>query len=129
LTFKACFLSFIMDSKKKEYELEVNRGNWVRALYLAKELNLDPDKIKEIAHNALWLLGGIARNPYAIKKLAEELGYSKEEIKEILLQRAKHEEEVGNNKVLGECYDYKTDRYLSFNKWLERLLKEWNKIN
>ena len=118
-----------MDYIKEEYKSEINRKNFVRALYLAKKLDLSNEVIKDLAYKALWQVAGIARNFYATKKLAEDLGYSKEEIAEILIKLSKKEEESGNKKVIAPCYDYRSGKYLSFDKWLERLLKEWNKIN
>ena len=113
----------------REVETEIERKNFIRALFLAKKANLSEDKIKEIAHKAIWQAAGIGRNPYAVKQLAQELGYSKEDVKEILLEQAKREEESGNKKILGFCYDYRSGKYLNFHNWLERLLKEWDKIN
>ena len=113
---------------KEEIEVEIKRRNFIRALYLAKRLNLSEDEIREIAHKAIWQAGGIGRNPYIVRQIAQEFGYSKEEVKEILLEQAKKEEESENKKILGSCYDYRTGKYLEFKDWLQRLLKEWNKI-
>ncbi len=114
---------------REEYEAEIKRKNFVRALYLAKELKFSDKEIKEIAQKALWQVGGEGRNFYATKELAEELGYTKEQLKEILVKMMEKEEKSGNKKILGACYDYSSGKYLSFDKWLERLLREWNKIN
>ncbi len=114
---------------KEEFESEINRKNFVRALYLAKELNLSEEEITQIAHKALWQVAGIGRNPYATKKLADELGYSKDEVKQILIEQANKEKESGNKKIVGPCYDYRSGKYLDFEEWLNRLLKEWKKIN
>ena len=118
-----------MDSLKKEYESEIKKNNFVRALYLAKELNISDKEIKELFYKALWEVAGKARNPYATKRLAEDFGYSKEEVKEILTELSKKEEESGNKKIIAPCYDYRSGKYLPFDKWLEQFLKEWNKIN
>ena len=113
---------------KEEFELEIKRKNFVRALQIAKELNISKEEFEDLVCKALWQVAGIGRNPSATKQLAQELGYSKEQVKEILLKQAK-EESLNNKKLIGFCYDYKTGKYLSFEKWLERLMKEWNKIN
>ena len=114
---------------EQEYESEIKRGNFVKALYLSKDLSTSEVDVNYIAERALWEVSGIGRNFYATKRLAQELGYTKEELKNILVSIMKKEEKSGNKKMLGPCYDYNTGRYLSFEKWLEYLLKEWNKIN
>ena len=114
---------------KEEFESEINRKNFIRALYLAKELALPEEEIEQIAEKALWQVAGIGRNPYATKKLAIELGYSKDKIKQILIEQADKEKELGNKKSIGPCYDYRSGKYLTFEEWLNRFLKEWNKIN
>lgn len=114
---------------KEEYQIEVNRKNFVRALYLAKELKLPEEVIQDIAQKALWQMAGTGRNFYAVKRLAKELGYSKEDLKRILTDMIQNEEKSGNTKMLGPCYEYISGKYLSFDKWLQYLLKEWNKIN
>ena len=113
---------------EEEYRLEINRNNFVRALYLAKKLTLPDKEITDVAQRALWQVAGIGRNFYATKKLAEELGLEKEELKNILMHMAEKEEESGNKKILGACYNYNNGRYIPFEKWLDRLLREWNKI-
>ncbi len=113
---------------REEFEQEIKRKNFVRALYIAKELNISEDELKNLAYEALWQVAGIGRNPFATKQLAQELGFSKDEVKEILQKKAEQEAEK-NKKIVGFCYDYRRGKYLSFEKWLERLLKDWNKIN
>ena len=113
---------------EEEYRLEIERNNYVRALYLAKKLALPDKEIKDVAQKALWQVAGIGRNFYATKKLAEELGLKKEELNDILIEMAEKEERSANKKMLGPCYDYNSGRYIPFEKWLNRLLREWNKI-
>jgi ABC-type Fe2+-enterobactin transport system substrate-binding protein len=115
--------------RREEFESEVNKKNFVRALYLAKELDFPEEQIKQIAYKALWQVAGIGRNPYATKKLALELGYSKDQLKQILMEQAGKEKEQGDKKIVGPCYDYRSGKYLTFEEWLTRFLKEWNKIN
>ena len=43
--------------------------------------------------------------------------------------QADKEKELGNKKSIGPCYDYRSGKYLTFEEWLNRFLKEWNKIN
>ncbi len=117
-----------MSEIKEEIESEIKRKNFIRAFYLAKENNLSEELLKDLAIKAIWQAGIYSRNIYALKELAEELGYSKEKIKEILMELAKKEEEKGNKKLVSSCYDYRSGKYLSFEEWLEKAMKEWNKI-
>lgn len=113
---------------KDELNHEISRGNFTRTLLIAESMGLQGKEMDEIKEKALWQMSAICRNPSGTKSIAQRLGVNKEEVKEILERLTKEAESKGDTKVLEPCYDYKSGKYLSFEQWLDDLIKRWDKI-
>ena len=105
---------------------EIERNNFVRAANLASSLGVEENRLKELHSRALWQMAAMNRNPIGTKILADRYGYSKDEIKQILEQCMDSED---NSKALKSRYDPSTSRYLSFNEWMDLLVKDWNRLD
>ncbi len=116
------------DRDREVLEAEIKRGNFVRAVQIAVSLGLPETEIQDLRINALWKSSAISRNAPGTKRLALQYGLSMEKLGEILKKKAEQEKNEGNGKVLEPCYNQKTGRYLSFEKWVEHLFKSWKKL-
>ncbi len=112
-----------------ELEEEIQRGRYVRAVELARSLNIPPEKLRGLQEKALWHMAAVCRNRPGTKKLADNYKISKSELKEILDKFYQSEKENAQFKrYLDPCYDQASGKYLSFEEWKEELIKRWNKI-
>ena len=119
-----------MEERKPEEELrlEIERKHYARAAVLGSALNLLPaEEIRELRMKALWQISAVSRNAAGTSILGHEYGLTREEVADYLKTRAKAEKEQGAYKALEACYDQSTGKYLSFDEWLERLLRQWDK--
>ena len=119
-----------MNEKPGNEELgaEIERGNFQRAALLATSLGVPEEEIEGLRVKALWRMSAVHRNALGTKRLAEEYGVGKRELREFLEKSAEEKRRQGNSKPLGPCYDLSTGRYLSFEEWMDHLLKNWDKL-
>lgn len=88
-----------------------------------------PEKeIEELRIQALARISIIFRNAPGTRKLAEEYGLSKAEVKKILVEASERLALEGEHRTLEPCYDPVTGSYLSFEEWLDLLIKKWDKL-
>jgi hypothetical protein len=113
---------------REELRAEIERGHFARAALVAASLGVGEEELGELRLKALWQMSAVNRNGLGTKRLAQEYGFSKKELGEILRQYADTMREEGNIKPLEPCYDCKTDKYLTFEGWLDQLLRNWDKL-
>jgi hypothetical protein len=120
-----------MDDKARREDLkaEIERSHFARAALLAASLGVDEQELRDLRLKALWQMSAVFRNGPGTKRLAQEYGFSKKEVGPILREYAEKMREEGNIKPLEPCYDYKTDKHLTFEQWLDQLLKDWDKMS
>ncbi|MBW1697930.1 MAG: hypothetical protein JRH18_12675 [Deltaproteobacteria bacterium] len=114
------------ENAKKELEFEAKRHNFVRAAQLAASCGLREEEVQNFRAMALWQMAAVNRNALGTRILADEYGYSKENVKHIL--ETQLERSQRNSKPLKSRYDPATGRYLSFKEWMDLLLKNWNRM-
>ena len=113
---------------QEKLKLEIEQGNFERAVLLALELDLKPEDVTEIKFKALWQMAAVNRNAVGAKQLAHDFGISKEELKFFLGKKANEQRQGGNERPLTPRYDYQSGKYLAFDEWMENLFKFWPKI-
>ena len=111
-----------------ELEAEIERKHFTRASLVAEQMGLPEEEVRDLRCKALGQMSVIYRNAHGTNKLAQQYGFSKKEVKQILEQFANKMQNEGNNKPLEPCYDYSTGKYLSFEEWRDHYLKIWDKI-
>jgi hypothetical protein len=111
-----------------ELQEEIERGHLVRAAQIAQSRGLPRVEIQDIVIRALWEIAAVNRNATGTKRLAQEYGVSKKELKELLEGYAENRIREGDRKVLEPCYDINTGTYLSFEEWLDSFVKKYDKI-
>jgi hypothetical protein len=116
------------DSLPDEVKEEVGRRNYSRAARLAASLGVAEQELKDLRLKALWQMSAVSRNLPGTKILAQQYGYSKAEVGELLRKRAAEEKDQGGYKSLEPCYDQNSAKYLAFEEWLDKLLKHWDKL-
>ena len=120
--------SMVEKSSEDQLRLETERKHYARAALLAASANLlSAQEIKDLGLKALWQISAVSRNAPGTIILGNQLGFTKDEVVEYLKKRAREETEQGLYKALEPCYDQMTGKYLSFDEWLERLLRTWDK--
>ena len=121
-------LKFKNNSKNEVLEAEIKRKNYTRAAHLAASLNLDEDEMENLRYQALWQMAASYRNFHGVKILAQQYGYSKQEVKHILETYANRMREKGNSRPLKSCYDCITGKYLTFEEWINLCIEKWHKL-
>jgi len=118
-----------MDEKpnKEELKAEMDRGHYARAALLATSFGLPEEEIQDLRFKALWQMSAIYRNTPGTKTLAQQYGFSKEELSKILKQLAEEKRNDGDDKPLEPCYDHATGKYLTFEEWIDQFIKSWDK--
>jgi hypothetical protein len=114
---------------KEELKAEIERGHFARAALLAASLGVGEEALRDLRLKALWQMSAVNRNGPGTKRLAQEYGFSKKELGEKLRQYAGKMRDEGVIKPLEPCYDNKIDKYLTFEEWLDRFLKNWDKVS
>lgn len=114
------------EATQEEVKAEVARGNYVRAVELAKAARLSHSEIRELQEKALWQVAALHRNAVGTKCLAQEYGLSPGDVKMILVPQAQAQRSRGEDRELMPRYDYRTGKYLTFEEWLEQVLGTWN---
>ena len=115
-------------SGREELRAEIERGHFARAALVAASLGVDEEELRGLRLKALWQMSAVSRNGPGTKRLAQEYGFSKKELGQILRQYADKMRDEGNIKPLEPCYDYKTDKHLTFEQWLDQFVKSWDKL-
>ena len=115
-------------SKNAALKTEIERKNFTRAAQLAASLNLNNDELENLRYQALCRMAAHYRNAHGVKILAQESGYSKQEVKQILGRYANQMREKGNIKPLGVCYDRSSGKYLTFEDWIIHCIEKWHKL-
>jgi hypothetical protein len=113
-----------MDSPSEE----IAKGNFVRAAQLAASLDMPKQEVHQIRQKALWRMSAINRNAPGTKKLAKQYWLSKEELKKLLETMTKEQRKQGREEGLESRYDLGTGRYLTFEEWLDLLIKDWKRL-
>ena len=120
----------LMEEKEtqEKLKLEIEQGNFERAVLVALDLDLKPEEVTEIKFKALWQMAVFNRNAVGTKKIAYDFGISKEELKVFLEKKADEQRQEGNERPLTPRYDPQSGKYLDFEEWIENLFKFWSKI-
>jgi hypothetical protein len=111
-----------------QLEQEISRKHYARAELLAASRGLPEQELRDLKQKALWQISAVSRNLPGTRILANLYGYTKNEVAELLRKEAAEEKEKGGYKAIEPCYDPGTARYLTFEDWLEQLLKNWDKL-
>jgi hypothetical protein len=90
---------------------------------------LPREEVQDIVTRALWEMAAVNRNALGTKRLAQEYGISKEELKELLEGYAENRIREGDCKALEPCYDINTGAYLRFEEWMDSLVKKYDKVS
>lgn len=112
----------------EKMKLEIEQGNFERAVLLALDLGLKPEEVTEIKLKALWQMAVNNRNAMGTKKLAQDLEISKEELKVFLQKSVNEQREHGQQRFLTPRYDHQSGKYLDFEQWMEYFFKTWSKL-
>ena len=107
---------------------EIGLGHFVKAVILAEQMGLAEGEKRDLRKKALGQMSAVYRNAHGAKRLAQEYGFSREEVKQILEEYYEEMRKEGNLKTLEPCYDYSTGKYLSFEQWMEQYLKTWDRL-
>jgi hypothetical protein len=118
----------IMNENHDELRAAVEGKRYVRASDLAVSQGDPAEKIDTLRKEALWQLSAVFRNAAGSRILAEQYGMSKKEVEDFLRKRFDEEKGRGNTKSLEPTFDYQTSRYLTFEEWLDQLMKKWDKL-
>ncbi|MFB0522091.1 MAG: hypothetical protein ACETWD_11785 [Desulfatiglandales bacterium] len=113
---------------RDELRTEIGRENFGRAALVAGSLGVSEEEIRKPRLKALWQMSAVYRNAPGTKRLAQDYGFSKKELREFLEKHAEEKRREGDSKALEPCYDLSTGRYLSFEEWMDRFLKNWDKL-
>ncbi len=110
------------------FNAETERGHFARAALLAEARGLSEKTLRELRLNALWQISAQYRNAPGTKKLAQQYGLSKKDLEDFFNKRATENRNQGDDRDLEPCYDQRTGKYLSFEEWLNYLLRHWEKL-
>jgi hypothetical protein len=113
---------------KDEVRTENGHGHFSRAAFLAASVGLPEPELEDLRVKALWQMAAVYRNGPGTKLLAQEYGYSKGELRDLLEQLANEKRNAGDTKPLEPCYDLNTGNHLSFEEWMYHFLKRWDKL-
>jgi hypothetical protein len=113
-------------NSEDQLKLEIERKHYARAALLAASLNHPAEEVRDLRVKALWQMSAVSRNAPGTIILGHDYGLTRNEVAECLRGKAKEEKEQGAYKALEPCYDQITGKYLSFEEWLEQLLKKWD---
>ena len=116
-----------MSESNEELKAAAESKRYERASNLAASLGHSEEEVETLRKEALWQMSAVFRNASGSRILAEQYGLSKKEVEDFLRKRAEEEKERGNTKSLEPTFDYLTNKYLSFDEWLDQLAKKWDK--
>lgn len=118
-----------MNEKEDDFRAAVEKKNYVRALNLGLSLGASKDQIENLRKEALWQMSAAFRNAVGAKNLAEQQGLSKKAVEDYLRKRCEDERSRGNAKILEPTFDHHTNKYLTFEEWLDFLVRKWDKLS
>jgi hypothetical protein len=110
---------------KDQLEREIERGRFSEAASLPVVQGLPETEIEDLRAKALWQMAAVYRNGPGTESLAQGYGISKDELRDLLERLAKEKARAGDTKPLEPCYDLSARAHLSFEEWLEQLMKRW----
>jgi hypothetical protein len=113
----------------EELQEEIERGHFVRAAQLAESMGLPREELQDIRAKALWEMAAVSRNEPGTKRLAQEYGFSKQGLRELLEEYAENRRRKGDLKPFEPCYDAGTGTYLSFEGWMDFFFKKYDKVS
>ncbi|OQX63618.1 MAG: hypothetical protein B5M55_06985 [Desulfococcus sp. 4484_242] len=108
------------DDLKKEIE----RGAFVRAVFLAESLGLPKEETRNLQARALCQMAVEYRNALGTQKLARQYGFSRADLKETLNQYVEKLRHEGKVRMLEPSYDHHTRKYLTFEEWMALFFKK-----
>lgn len=114
---------------REELQVELERGHFVRAAQVAESIGLPREEVRDIRTKALWEMAAVNRNGPGSKRLAEEYGLSKKELRELLEKYAEERRGEGDSKPLEPCYDISSGTYLAFEEWMDSFLKKYERLS
>jgi hypothetical protein len=120
----------LMEEKanQEKLKLEIEQGNFERAVLIALSMDLKSEEVTEFKLKALWQMTAVNRNAVGAKKLAHDFGISREELKVFLEKKTDEQRHEGNERLLMPRYDQQSGKYLDFAEWMENLFKSWSKL-
>jgi len=118
-----------MNDREDELRSAVEKKHYVRASDLAVSLGATQERIEDLRKEALWQISAAFRNAEGTRILAEKQGLSKKQTEDYLRKRAEEERSRGNAKILEPTFDLHTNRHLTFEEWLDYLVRKWNKLS
>ena len=117
-----------MNESNDALKAVVESKGYARASRLAASLGHPEEEVESLRKEALWQMSAVFRNGSGSRILADQYGMSRKEVEDFLRKRSEEEKERGNAKSLEPTFDYLTNRYLSFDEWLDQLLRKWDKL-
>lgn len=109
-------------------EEAVKKGQFALAAALAEAAGRPAKEIQDLRHKALWQMAAVYRNAPGTRRLAQRYGLSRKEVEEFLRKEAQERGRGKDGRPLRASYDSASGRYLSFQEWLERLLRQWERL-
>jgi len=107
---------------------EIDGGNSQRATLLATSFALPEAEIRDLQRKALWQMAAQHKNAAGTKKLSQEYGFTKGELRAFLESGTQRKRNEGTDEVLKACYDYSAGKHLDFEAWLDELFRNWSKL-
>jgi hypothetical protein len=107
---------------KGALQVEINRRNFVRAVMLAEKGQCPQEEIRRLQELALKQMACEYRNAVALRKLAQEWGFSRTEMEGLLMKAVAEHESGADKKRSEQCYDAATGKYLTPRQWVEQFL-------
>lgn len=101
----------------------------MRAAQVAESMGLPREEVQDIRTRALWEMAAVNRNAPGTKRLAQEYGFSKKDLKELLEGYAENRRREGDSKPLEPCYDISTGAYMTFEEWVGSFMKKYDKLS
>jgi len=117
-----------MNEKADELGSAVEKKNYVRASNLAVSEGAPQEQVEHLRQEALWQISAVFRNAAGTRILAEQQGLSKKHVEDYLRKRSEEERNLGHVKILEPTFDHYIGRYLTFEAWLDSLIKKWDKL-
>jgi len=106
--------------REEPLQREVSQRNYIQSVVLAQKQGRQGSEIRPLQALALKQMGCEYRNGQAVRYLAKEWGFSKEDLIDLLRTGTDDYERISEKKRLQECYDAKTGKYLTLRQWVER---------
>ena len=117
-----------MSENEEELRAAVEKKLFARASDLAASVGAPQEQIEHLRNEALWQISAVFRNAAGTRMLAERQGLSRIQVEDYLRKRSEEERSRGGNKILEPTFDHHTSRYLTFDEWLDFLIRKWDKL-